>query len=190
MKAGRLGALVMILGLLGGCTTVMTEATDKPIQSDPGSRTFGAVIDDQTIETTAGVNIAKADPQLESAHVVVVSYNGIVLLAGQVPSAELRERAAQVAANVKNVKRVYNELTVGPNTSFTARASDTLLTTKIKAKLVTTAHIKDSRVAVTTEDGVVYMQGLVTHAEADIASDVASHTDGVQKVVLLFEYID
>lgn len=190
MKSKQLGAMVMALSLLGGCTSILTETSDKPIESDPGSRTLGAVIDDQTIETTAGVNIAKADPGLNNAHVVVVSYNGIVLLAGQVPNEELRQVAADVAAKVKNVKRVHNELTVGANAGMAARASDALITTKVKGRLLGTAHIKDSRVEVTTEYGTVFLQGLVTRAEAEIATNAVQNTDGVQKVVRLFEYID
>lgn len=190
MSIKQLSAIVVALSLLAGCTTILSETNDKPIESDPGSRTFGAVIDDHTIETTIGVNIRKADPALDQAHIDVVSYNGIVLLAGQVPRDDLRDVAAQVAAKVKNVKRVYNELTVEENASFGAHANDALLTTKIKGKLLGAAHIKDSRVEVTTENGTVFLQGIVTRAEADIATDVVQNTDGVQKVVRLFEYID
>lgn len=175
---------------VGGCSTIINETTDKPIESDPGSRTFGAVIDDQSIETTAAVNIAKADPNLDLAHLTVTSYNGIVLLTGQVINADLRQLAAKTAASVKNVRMVRNELEIGANSGFTARSSDTLLTTKIKSKLLGTKNIKDSRVKVVTENGVVFLMGLVTHEEADIASRVAQETSGVQKVVRLFEYVD
>ncbi len=185
-----LAPLPLIAVLLGGCASILTETNDKPIESDPGSRSFGSVIDDQTIETTATVNIRKTDPGLEHANVVVTSYNGVVLLSGQVPSEELRNAAAQTAALVKNVRRVYNELTIGENTGFAARSSDALITAKIKAKLLTAANIKDSRVTVVTENGSVFMLGLVTHAEGGIAGNIAQNTEGVQKVVLLFEYID
>lgn len=176
--------------MLAGCTAILNETNDKPIAEDPGSRSFGNVIDDQTIETTATVNIRKTDPGLEHANVVVTSYNGIVLLSGQVPSEELRNAAAQTASRIKNVRRVYNQLTVGENTGFAVRSSDALLTTKIKAKLLAAANIKDSRVKVVTESGSVFLLGLVTHAEGEIAGKVVQNTDGVQKVVLLFEYID
>lgn len=189
----RKGAAALGIALLvtvGGCSTIINETTDKPIESDPGSRTFGAVIDDQSIETTAAVNIAKADPNLDLAHLTVTSYNGIVLLTGQVINADLRQLAAKTAASVKNVRMVRNELEIGANSGFTARSSDTLLTTKIKSKLLGTKNIKDSRVKVVTENGVVFLMGLVTHEEADIASRVAQETSGVQKVVRLFEYVD
>lgn len=175
---------------LAGCTAVLTETNDKPIESDPGSRSFGSVIDDQTIETTTTVNIRKTDPGLEHANVVVTSYNGIVLLSGQVPSEELRNTAAQTAALVKHVRQVHNQLTIGENTGFAVRSSDALITTKVKTRLLTAANIKDSRVKVVTENGSVFLLGLVTHAEGAIAGKVVQDTSGVQKVVLLFEYVD
>ena len=176
--------------MLGGCTAIMSSTHDEPIKNDPGSRSFGSVIDDQTIEATATVNIHKSDPQLEDANVMVTSYNGVVLLSGQVPDAEARDIAARTAALVKGVRRVYNELAIGANADFAVRSSDTLITAKIKTKLLATADIKDSRVRIVTEDGTVYMLGLVTRAEGKIAGKVAQNTEGVQKVVLLFEYID
>lgn len=176
--------------LLGGCTAILTETNDKPIEEDPGRRSLGSIIDDQSIETTATVNIRKTNPSLEQANVVVTSYNGIVLLSGQVPSEELRNAAAQTTALVKNVRQVHNYLTIGDTPGFAARSADTLLTTKLKAKLLTAANIKDSRVKVITENGEVFLLGLVTHEEGNIAGNVAQNTDGVQKVVMLFEFVD
>jgi osmotically-inducible protein OsmY len=186
----RGASVVALTVLVGACSTVLSETNDRPIQEDPGRRSFGSVIDDQSIETTATVNIRKTDAALERANVAVISYNGSVLLTGQVPSEDLRERAAQAAANVKNVKSVRNELTVGENAGLAARSSDALITTKIKSKLLTAANIKDSRVKVVTENGVVFLLGLVTRAESEIAAKIAQDTGGVQKVVLLFEYVD
>lgn len=189
-KCARMAAPIVAAFILNGCTAILSETNDKPIESDPGSRSLGGVIDDQSIETTATVNIRKTDPNLEHANVVVTSYNGIVLLCGQVPNEELRNTAAQTAALVKNVRAVHNELTVGENTGFAARSSDTLITTKIKSKLLAAANIKDSRVKVVTENGGVFLMGLVTRAEGDIAGKIAQDTGGVQKVVRLFEYVD
>ncbi len=183
-------AIAMALVAITGCAAILSKTNDKPIESDPGSRSFGAVIDDQTIETTATVNIRKADPGLEKANINVTSYNGIVLLSGQAPSEELRVLAAQTAASVKNVRLVHNETLVADKISFAAHSADTLITSKVKSRLLTAKGIKDSRVKVVTENGTVFLMGLVTQAEADIAASTAQDTGGVQKVVRLFEYVD
>ena len=183
-------SLLTVALCLSGCTAILNETNDKPIEEDPGRRSLGSIIDDQSIETTATVNIRKTDTRLDQANVVVTSYNGIVLLTGQVPSEDLRTGAAQTTALVKNVRQVHNHLSVGENAGFAVHSADALITTKVKTKLLGTANIKDSRVKVVTENGAVFLLGLVTRAEGDIASSVARNTDGVQKVVLLFEYVD
>jgi len=171
----------MFMALLAGCASV---------DSDPGSRTLGSVIDDQSIEATVAANIRKVDPALQGANVVVTSYNGTVLLSGQAPNEDLRAQAAHAAASVKNVKRVYNELAVGPNAELAVRSSDTLLTAKVKSRLLAAKGIKDSRVKVVTENGSVFLMGLVTQAEGDIAGKITQETSGVQRVVRIFEYVD
>lgn len=189
LRARRL-ALVSLLALMAGCTGVISATTDKPITSNPGTRTMGSQIDDEWIETKTVVNIRKADPSLENAHLVAVSYNGVLLLAGQVPTPELRMLAAQTASMVQNVRRVHNELTVGPPTGFAIRSSDSLLTSKVKSKLLARKDVPGSRIKVVTENGAVYLLGLVTRPQADSATEAAQTTGGVQKVVRIFEYID
>lgn len=183
-----LGAVT--LGGLGGCTSLVSATTDAPLESDPTKRSLGNVIDDQWIETTVVVNARKSHPELEHARLIAVSYNGVVLLAGQAPSAEARAAAAEAASRVKNVRRVHNEITVGPNSSLAARSSDTLLTSKVKSKLLVNRNTDGTGVKVVTEHGVVYLLGLVTREMADQATDVAQRTSGVQKVVRIFEYVD
>ncbi|XKD45468.1 hypothetical protein PA7078_05586 [Pseudomonas aeruginosa] len=78
---------------LGGCSSFLSATRDKPIDDDRGTRTIGSKIDDSLIETKAAVNIAKADPALDKdSHIVVVSYNGIVLIAGQNPARRPQEQ--------------------------------------------------------------------------------------------------
>ena len=133
------------------------------------------------------VNLKQADEGFKDSHLVVVSYNGSVLLAGQVPSNELRNLAPEVVRMVRNVKRIYNELQVAGNTSPIVRSNDAWITAKIKTALFANREVQGYRTKVVTENGVVYLMGLVSRAEAARIADVASATYGVQKVVQLFE---
>ncbi len=185
-------ALIIVLvltGLLQGCASIISATTSEPIEEKPDHRTTGAYLDDEIIETKALVNIDKAHPDLAQSHVIVTSYNGIVLLAGQVPSSELRQLAADTVAKIGNVRRVHNELTVSGNTSMVARSNDAWITTKVKTKMLASSEIEGSRIKVVTENGVVYLMGLVTREEANRAAEAARKTSGVQKVVRIFEYI-
>ncbi len=174
--------------LLSGCSTIM-QITSKDSENY-GKRTLGSVIDDQTIESRARINIDNAAPGLKDGHVVVVSFNGVVLLAGQVASDELKQLAASTISNMRKVRKVHNELTVAGPTSLGARTNDAWLTTKIKSLMVTAKDVDANRIKVVTENGVVYMMGLVTRNEADAAIERTRRAYGIQKIVKVFEYIN
>ncbi|MAG66655.1 MULTISPECIES: BON domain-containing protein [Pseudomonadaceae] len=177
--------------LLASCSSVLTATRDTPIEDNHGTRTFGSTIDDQLIETKVAVNVNKADTAIESdGRIVATSYNGVVLLAGQVPRGDLIARAGEAAKQVQRVKVVHNELTAGPRLSLLARNQDGLITANLKTRLLTDGTIPGSRIKVVTEAGVVYLMGLVTHQEADLAVQQAQQIGGVQRIVKLFEYLD
>lgn len=181
---------VLMVAVLGACAPVMDATSDGPIRQNPGTRTLGTVLDDDHIEDVALVNIKKIGPEIRRGHFTVVSFNGVVLLVGQVPTDALRSKAAAVAAKVQKVRQVQNALTVGPNISFGARSYDSWLTTKVKTKYAFNNDVNGQRIKVITENGVIYLMGLVTQTEADRAATVAQHTGGAQRVVKAFEYID
>ncbi|MBG6288890.1 BON domain-containing protein [Pseudomonas nitroreducens] len=186
-----IAATLAVTMALGGCSSFVSATRDKPIDDDKGTRTLGSKIDDSLIETKVAVNVAKADPDLDrNSHIVVISYNGVVLLAGQTPRADLKNKAEQAAKEVQKVKTVHNELQILQPSSLAARSNDTWLTTKIKSQMLADANVPSTRIKVLTENGIVYMLGLVTRKEGDLATQVVQGVDGVQKIVRLFEYID
>ncbi|MBD8598517.1 BON domain-containing protein [Pseudomonas sp. W2Oct36] len=192
MISKRLSLLALTLCLgISGCSSVINASREAPIDDDRGTRTFGSKIDDSLIETKVSVNIAKANPDLDNAsHIVVTSFNGIVLLAGQTPRADLKQLAEQTASQVQKVKKVNNELQVTGPSSMLARSNDAWLTSKIKTEMLTDSAIPGSRIKVVTENGIVYLLGLLTQAEATRATNLVQGVGGVQKIVKLFEYID
>ncbi|MFK3797585.1 BON domain-containing protein [Pseudomonas sp. NPDC088444] len=192
MISTRLSLLALTLCLgISGCSSVVNASREAPIDDDRGTRTLGSKIDDSLIETKVAVNIAKASPDLDSnSHIVVTSFNGVVLLAGQTPRADLKQLAEQTASQVQKVKKVSNELQVIEPSSYLARSNDSWLTSKIKTEMLTDSAIPGSRIKVVTENGIVYLMGLLTQAEANRATNLVQGVSGVQKIVKLFEYID
>jgi len=192
MTPNRLALVALALCLtLTGCGSVLTATRDKPIEDDRGTRTLGSKIDDSLIQTKVEVNVAKANTDLDqNSHIVVTSFNGIVLLAGQTPRADLKAQAEQAASEVQRVKKVHNELQVMTPSSILARNNDAWLTTKIKTQMLANADIPGSRIKVVTENGIVYLLGLVTQQEATTATNLVQGVGGVQKIVKLFEYIN
>jgi len=189
---------LLVLSLV--CTTLLTTACasvistlngNDSIQEDQGSRTAGSVLDDGAIETMIAVNLNAADDELRASNIDVISFNQTVLLVGQVPTQELKNLATRVATTSNSrVKTVYNELEVAGDTSFLSRTNDAWLSTKIKSLMLVNDDVEGLRTKVVTENGIVYLMGLLTRAEADQAVDLVSKTSGVVKVVRAFEYID
>lgn len=186
-----IGAILLtgLLTLLSGCAALVDSVNEEPIKIDKDQRTWGSWMDDQTIETVASVNINKADPELRQSRVKVVSFNGIVLLIGQVPNQRLKELAGATAQRVEKVRQVYNELDIGDNADIVVQSNDSWLTTKIKTSMVTNEAIVADQIKINTERGTVYLMGLVTPKTAQEAAAIAANTYGVQKVVKVFEYV-
>ncbi|MEP5764457.1 MAG: BON domain-containing protein [Halieaceae bacterium] len=190
MTLTRLTLLFFTLISLTGCGSFLSSIGSEPIKDNPGERTYGARVEDEAIETKSKVNINASDEGFKSSHWNVISYNAYVLLVGQVPNEQLKQKASDVVREVRSVRRIYNELEVAGNTSSMTRSSDTWLTTKVKSTLLASSEIEGNRVKVVTENGVIYLMGLVSRTEAARIAEVARSSQGAQKVVQIFEYID
>jgi osmotically-inducible protein OsmY len=152
-------------------------------------RTAGVMLDDERIEL-ATMDLVTRDTILrENGHINATSFNGQLLLTGEVPDQQSSEALAKHAARIPQVKVVKNELVVGPVTDSASRTRDTGITSRIKTRMITemggdlAQHIK-----VVTENGTVYLMGLVNRIEAAQAVAVTSSTSGVQRIVKVFEY--
>lgn len=178
-----------LLLVLYGCAAavVTTGATAANVAHD--RRTTGTFIEDQAIELKAIKTFFSDEEINNNSHINVTSYNQVVLVTGEAPTEELRQRIINIVNKIPKVTRVYNEVTIAAPSALSSRSSDSLLTAKVKTKLLTMGNFDGTRVKVVTEKGVVYLMGLLTRDEAERATDVTRRTGGVQKVVKLFQYI-
>ena len=191
MMLNRLFIALSLLVFLTGCANIFSTATgNQSVDEDPGRRSVGTMIDDESIETAIKINLNAADEQLRKSHINVVSFNGVVLLVGQVPSQEMKNLATRVATSDTRVKNVHNELEIAGATTFISRSNDAWISAKIKTMMLANSEISGLRTKVVTENGVVYLMGLVTQNEASKTVDLVSNTKGVTKVVRAFEYIN
>lgn len=163
----------------GGMAAGTIIATDR--------RTTGAQTEDKAIELKSENRIHQQFG--DKVHVNVNSYNRKVLVTGEVPSPEAKSTIEQLIASVENVNGITNELEIADGSSIKSRTSDTVITGKVKAALIDSKDIFASAYKITTERGVVYLQGRVTRHEGDRAAEEARTVGGVLKVVKVFEYI-
>ncbi|MCK5497943.1 MAG: BON domain-containing protein [Gammaproteobacteria bacterium] len=194
MKIGKQLILISLIPiLLSGCTAAVVGAgavagTTASVAHD--RRTTGTFIEDQAIELKAIKSFFSDKEIHDSSHLNVTSYNTVVLITGETPSEDIRQRIVNIVKTIPKVTHVYDELTIAAPSSWTSRSSDSLITSKVKTKLLTLKNFDGTRVKVVTEKGVVYLMGLLTRAESDVATRETQQTGGVQKVVKLFQYVD
>lgn len=191
MKSCKFLSLSFLL-LFTSCTTILVGTTGPDgFQEDPTERTTGAVIEDQSIETKIIVNLKSIEPAFRQTNVDIISHNGVVLLIGQVPSEELKSRATQIASEASTkIKRIHNELEISGSSSFLTRSSDTWIATKVRTLMLTNSDVPSDQVRVITENGAVYLMGMIDQSQGDHAANLARNVSGVIRVVKVFEYLN
>lgn len=184
--------ILVILGLalsLQGCIFVAGAAA--------GAAAIAVVYDHRSIEKTLkdtdiankiSDRLRKVPALRDESHIEVTVFNRVVLLSGETPNPAWKQHAEDIAKSVPDVTRVYNQITIQGPTSSLTRTSDSWITTKIKGQMLATEDLKSSSIKVLTENGVVYLMGIVTREQADTAVDIARQVSGVQKVVKIFQY--
>ena len=180
--------MVVVSLFLSGCAAVLVGGAGAGVVAAEDRRTVSTIAEDEGIElkTLTRVNERVA----ERIHLNVTSYNRMVLLTGEATNDQVRSAVERVARSVENVRAVTNELTIGPPTSLTSRANDTYITSKVKARFVDAQRFNALHVKVVTENQIAYLLGMVKRQEAKEAIDIARTTEGVKKVVTVFEYLD
>jgi len=182
-------SLLLCFPLLTGCPmySVSTASGSNSYISED-RRTSGIFIEDEGIELKASRRIHQQFGN--SVHINVTSYNRIVLLTGEAPTEAVKTNIERLVMGVENVRRIHNEIAIAANTALSSRSSDTLLTSKVKARFLAERKFQINHVKIVTENGIVYLLGMVTREEGDNAAQIASLTSGVRKVVKAFEYLN
>ena len=168
------GCVPLVIGGIGAAAYV---ATDR--------RTNDTIASDERIERTIHWRLKRelADGGRVNANV----YNRIVLLSGETTNSTLKQEAARAASLIDGVRGVHNEIDVMALRRAGDQLSDGATTTQVKTRMVGNGVFNPLHVQISTDGGVVFLQGLVTKAEADEASKIAASTSGVRKVVRVFE---
>lgn len=186
-KIARLAALVICIPLLGGCVGAAVVGAGAGALMIADRRASETYIADQGLELRANSRIS--DKYGDKVHVNATSYNRMMLLTGEVPTAEIKADVEKIAAGVPDVKSIANELAIAGPSSFGVRSNDSYITSKVKARFIDAGKFSANVVKVVTEAGVVFLLGIVTQGEADAAVEIARTTGGVLKVVRVFEII-
>lgn len=186
---GRLGALALSCVLLQGCAAVVVGAGVGAASAAHDRRTLGTQVDDKTVAARVITQLAQNKAVDDYANVNVHIFNGVALLVGQAPNDDLKRQAHQAAEQVKNIKKLHNQIRIGSPIPASTSANDVWLASKVKASLIADKRINGLHINVAVEDSEVFLMGLVSQTEADTAVDIARNVNGVARVVKAFEYM-
>lgn len=179
-------AVILAFILLSGCVAaVVTGAAVGMVYDRRSMRTIEA---DTRLFHVIHKNIV-SNRQFSDSRILVTSFNRVVLLVGQTPTASLRVLAEKIAQSTPGVERVYDEIIVGDPIALTQRTKDSWITSQVRSSMLARKGLESGSIRVVTENGVVYLMGVVTDRQAALAVDVARRINGVRKVVKIFQYI-
>ena len=188
----QLFALIILSIALQGCFFVVGAAAGAAaVTVVYDHRSIERVLEDTQIGNTIVERLkASSLNAWNASHIEIAVFNHVVLLSGETPYPDFKERAERIANSVRDVSRVYNQVSIQGATSSLTRTSDTWITAKIKTQMLATDDLKSSSIKVITENGAVYLMGIVSRNQADMAVEIARQASGVQKVVKVFQYRD
>jgi osmotically-inducible protein OsmY len=185
----HLNVLLLAAALVAvqGCAGTSSKTSSKVGVNSAGIYSAGMQDIDDSIEAKSSARIQE---KYKGSQITVTSYNRRVLVIGEAPTASDKADIEHIIRAVPNVQEITNEISVGALSSATSQRIDARITREIRYDLGRNKSIQAGVIKIATIKGVVYLMGLVTHAEANAASEVASTTAGVQKVIRSFSYID
>ena len=188
-KPIKIVALIFILAILQGCAAVTVVAITAGANMATDRRSIGNQIDDQSIEVEAYNEITKNKSLSENANLHIISVNGSVLIIGQAPTTLLRDQAIKIINEIEGIVRIHNQIRIGNITSVTTQTNDVWLTSKVKTALFSNDEVNGKDIKVITENAEVFLMGIVSKKEADVAVNVTRNISGVNRVFKAFEYL-
>ncbi len=179
--------LTVLMGTqLSACVGLLVAGAAGGVLMSSDRRSNQMQIDDKQIEFRASNML---NEKFANSHVNVSSYNRVLLLTGEVPTAAMGKEIEVQSLKLAEVKAVINELGVGKFSDLSERTADTTITTKVKTALFDDKLTHGNAFRVTTERGVVYLQGRVTQQEGTRAAELARTVSNVRKVVKVLDYL-
>ncbi|MEI6894952.1 MAG: BON domain-containing protein [Colwellia sp.] len=188
-KMTRLALVLMLISVINGCAVATVVAITAGATMVADRRTFSRQIDDQSIEFIALSRLSEQQALSNNTNLHVVSMNGTVLIVGQAPNSYLRDLAFKTIEDIPDIVITHNQVRIEANISITTKTNDAWLTSRVKAELLANEKISAANIKVVTENSEVFLLGIVTNEEANIAVEITRNIKGVSRVFKAFEYI-
>ena len=173
-----------------GCSNLLIITSGQQLaDQNHGTRTLGARIEDRSIKNKSIINLHNSGPELQQHGIIINSYNGYVLLTGHVETLNKKRKAESIVKQIRHVRRVYNEIEVGPPRSLRTISHDLWLSMKVKAAMTFTPEFPSSHCQVFSHNGTIFLMGLLTEQQTQAAVNITKKIYGVKKIVKAVEKI-
>tara|TARA_R110002153_G_scaffold17413_3_gene60722 strand:+ start:17876 stop:18454 length:579 start_codon:yes stop_codon:yes gene_type:complete len=174
--------------LLQSCAGLIIGAGVGAASVAHDRRTIGTQVDDTTTAGRISNALSKDLAIHEQTSISVQVFNGTALLVGQAPTQALIQQAQNLASAVKNIRKLHNQIRLGSPIPASVVANDAWLASKVKTKLLADKRIDGLHIEIEVENGEVFLMGLVSERESNIAVDITRNINGVKQVIKAFEY--
>ncbi|MBX2847889.1 MAG: BON domain-containing protein [Acidiferrobacterales bacterium] len=181
-------AALLIVSISGCVTAVVAGVAIATVDILHDRRTVGEYVDDGSIELSAKNYLLSRKEVRTAAHVKPESWNGILLLTGEIDNEQIKQEVVNYMNSIQGVRQVVDETTILGKTPLLSRTHDAWISSKVKSRLLLKTGLDSNRVKVITTRGTVYLMGIVTQEEATRATELAREVRGVARVVKVFEY--
>jgi osmotically-inducible protein OsmY len=178
--------IIFILVALTGCVSSVVTSSAQVAYNH---HTLQNTLHDTYLEVKIDRAVHWSTDHFQSSHINIDVFNNVVILTGQTSSSQLHDELGRIAKEVSGADEVYNLTTIRNALSRLIRIQDAWITTKIKSRLLAEIEIDPSQIKVVTENGTVYLIGIIFPDQAAIATEIARTTSGVQNVVRVFSYL-
>ena len=180
--------------LIVACSSVATNPDSLVEQTPkPDRRSHEAISIDKVIETEATAELNSEDEIASQSHVTINTYNGATLISGETANEALKNKIVSIVQVIPNITLIHDNLIIAPPSDANSRANDQLITDTIKTSLVQIKSLPDfdpAMIKVVTENGTVFLMGIVRRAEGAIVIKITRLQPGVKQIITLFEYAD
>lgn len=182
----KLISLALVVCFLQGCADVAVTGAQAVYNRHSIKKNFN----DQYTTFKAYQALKKDKILFSETNIAIATFNGQVLLAGQTPASWQRNKAEQLIRRALDGKdEIFNLIIIANPSSSLTKMSDAWITAKVKSKLIASEDLDATQIKVVTENGTVYLMGILPPSEAKAAIELARETDGVSSVVKIFRYI-
>ena len=184
----RILTLLLITLFLTGCVGVSSKGifgTGVSVALDP--RSLGTQIDDSIMQKNLRAKLILMDKSY-LLNVKTKVLDGRIFITGKVNTVEEKLKITKLGWEIKGARSVKNDLKIKEKFNFTQTAKDVLITSQLRAALITNKKIRSVNYDIDTYKKIIYVYGISQNEEerAEVINEAKQVLDVEDVVTSIF----